>query len=224
MRHSRRHQHVVAAVVTQLVTQLVDKRRRCRGVRPLVDLTPRRRVLHKDRPLPVVPGTLGQLVREQHVVHAAQHAGLVVEVRILPEAEHVPHGVAVADDLQPRRPVSGQRLCLVDCGDGILDADVVTLDAVRPANRASEKRAAQTTLPTRWGGQEVPQLFAHAVDVVDDRLVFEVKTRGLEQTHHAHLRLGSLGMDRRPWLYGSMALSLSHRAECRTVDGAMSMA
>ena len=89
---------------------------------------------------------------------------------ILGDPQHVAHRVAVSREREPSLRVSAQRGLVVDGGHDVIQAGVVSLDAVRALDSAGEGHAAQgpeppTGLRINVGVQLLAEILDHREDL-----------------------------------------------------------
>jgi len=97
-------------------------------IRSLVDLDIGGLVADVDRPGAVAAGGLGQVMPEQHEVHAADRGRVEYEVLVGCHGPDVAESLPVATDLGEGLSVRARRLLVVDRGGSIVDLDDVSLE------------------------------------------------------------------------------------------------
>jgi hypothetical protein len=121
--------------------QLVDQARNAIDLRALVGDLPGLIVPDVDGARPPSARPVGEGVARHHEVERLEQLRAVGEVAVLGQLQHVGHGIAVATESEP-----GLLACVewfLACGDidGIVQPRLVTLDAVRPLDRAGHRIA-----------------------------------------------------------------------------------
>jgi hypothetical protein len=104
-------------------------------------------------------------------MHGADLGGIERGVIRIAHRQDVTEGLTVPLDLQERLLVRADRLLAVDRGRRVILRDLISLDAVRTLDGARQSRTSQHTFPALRSTKHMAQVFAHPVDLAQDRLV-----------------------------------------------------
>jgi hypothetical protein len=123
------------------------------------------------------------VVPQHHVMHCPDFGGVEGRVGVIAHRKDIAERLPVALDFQEGLLIGAERLLTVDRSRRVVLVDLVTLNAVRALDGASERRPAQASLPSRRRPQDVSQVLAHLMYFAQNCVVL-LGQRGSDVDRH----------------------------------------
>ena len=136
--------------------ELGDETRDVAGVRTLVHDLPGVLPADVDRPGSPSAGALREVVLQHHEMQRSNEGLVDRDARIVSELQDVGHRVPIAENRHPGLALRVERLLVVGRGNGIVQGDVVALDAVRSLDGPC--RDTRRSTPTQRRGSRTTEL------------------------------------------------------------------
>ncbi|MNW54653.1 hypothetical protein D3C74_322640 [compost metagenome] len=171
MRHRTADERIEVRMVGGPSHELVDEFCNEVGVRPGVEVTAGRLVRDEDLPAAVLTGALVESVGQEHVVHGTEDRCVEREVLVAGGRQDEPERLAIARDLAERLDVSADRFVALDRGVGVVEGDVVPLDAVRPLDCPRDGRLTKPPYPPSGRADLIGECTTHRRELAEDALV-----------------------------------------------------